>query len=139
MIHCYKLGGLNIVIDVYSGAVHVVDEVAYDIIEMYESKSREEIVSEILVRYADKEDITKEEIEEAEEELEKVTEASIKDIFARIKDALLKLWAKVKAFFVSVRKFFDALILNGKDFAKKYKNEITNVKEFNYLSLYMLS
>ena len=29
MIHQYKLNGYNIVIDVYSGSVHSVDEVAY--------------------------------------------------------------------------------------------------------------
>lgn len=64
MIHCYKQGGLNIVIDVYSGAVHVVDEVAYDIIEMYESKTHEEILEEILAKYADKPDVTRDEVEE---------------------------------------------------------------------------
>ncbi len=32
MIHQYKLGGYNIVLDVCSGAVHVVDDVAYDLI-----------------------------------------------------------------------------------------------------------
>lgn len=37
MIHQYKLNGYNIVIDVYSGSVHVVDEVAYDAIALYES------------------------------------------------------------------------------------------------------
>ena len=36
MIHQYKLNGYNIVIDANSGAVHTVDEVAYDIIGMYE-------------------------------------------------------------------------------------------------------
>ena len=36
MVHRYQLGGLNIVLDTYSGAVHVVDEVAYDIIGLYE-------------------------------------------------------------------------------------------------------
>ena len=51
MIHQYKLGGLNIVIDVNSGAVHVVDEVAYDIIAMYKDNSAEEIV-----KYIQKED-----------------------------------------------------------------------------------
>ena len=34
MIHQYKLNGYNIVLDVYSGSVHLVDEVAYDIIAM---------------------------------------------------------------------------------------------------------
>ena len=32
MIHQYKLGGMNVVLDVCSGAVHVVNDVAYDII-----------------------------------------------------------------------------------------------------------
>ena len=43
MIHTYKLGGLNIVLDIFSGSVHVVDEVAFDIIEAYETKTKEEI------------------------------------------------------------------------------------------------
>ena len=35
MIHQYKLGGYNIVLDVCSGSVHVVDEVAYDVIARF--------------------------------------------------------------------------------------------------------
>ena len=75
MIHCYKLGGLNIVIDVYSGAVHIVDEVAYDIIEMYESKTRAEIVDEILTKYSDNSDVTKDEIEECIDAVEELKAA----------------------------------------------------------------
>ncbi|MGF0040087.1 thioether cross-link-forming SCIFF peptide maturase [Peptoniphilaceae bacterium SGI.131] len=52
MIHQYKLNGYNIVLDVYSGAIHAVDEVAYDIISMYESYSKEEIISSIMEKYA---------------------------------------------------------------------------------------
>ncbi len=63
MIHCYKLGGLNIVIDVYSGAIHLVDEVAYDIIQMYELKSKDEIISEICSKYKSQ-NIDKQEVEE---------------------------------------------------------------------------
>ena len=37
VIHQSKLNGYNIVLDVYSGSIHVVDEVAYDMIAMYES------------------------------------------------------------------------------------------------------
>ena len=44
MIHQYKLGGYNIVLDVCSGSVHAVDEVAYDIIALFEENSREEIL-----------------------------------------------------------------------------------------------
>ena len=45
MIHQYKLGGYNIVLDVCSGSVHVVDEAAYDMISLFESHSREEILA----------------------------------------------------------------------------------------------
>ena len=40
MIHQYKLNGYNIVLDVCSGSVHVVDDAAYDIIALYETHSR---------------------------------------------------------------------------------------------------
>ena len=35
MVHQYQLNGYNIVLDTCSGSVHVVDDVAYDIIAMY--------------------------------------------------------------------------------------------------------
>ena len=35
MVHQYKNNGYNIVLDVNSGCVHVVDDVVYDIIEKY--------------------------------------------------------------------------------------------------------
>ena len=41
MIHQYKLGGYNIVLDVCSGAVHAVDDIAFDIISEFEDKPRE--------------------------------------------------------------------------------------------------
>ncbi len=63
MIHQYKLNGYNIVLDVYSGSVHVVDEVAYDAIEMFETHPKEEIIECLLKKYADHEDVTKEELE----------------------------------------------------------------------------
>ena len=62
MIHCYKLGGYNIVLDVFSGAIHVVDEVSYDIIGMYENTDRETIVTQILEKYPDRADVTRQEI-----------------------------------------------------------------------------
>ena len=44
MIHCYQLGGYNIVLDICSGAVHAVDELAYDMIQQYEVLDREELL-----------------------------------------------------------------------------------------------
>lgn len=53
MIHQYKLNGYNIVLDVYSGSVHAVDEVAYDVIALYENTSEEKIVRQITEKYPD--------------------------------------------------------------------------------------
>ncbi len=70
MVHCYKLGGLNIVLDICSGSVHVVDEVVYDVIEMYESCSKEEIIAAMLEKYASDETVTREELEGCFEDIE---------------------------------------------------------------------
>ncbi|MBQ4227929.1 MAG: thioether cross-link-forming SCIFF peptide maturase, partial [Clostridia bacterium] len=48
MIHRYKMNGLNIVLDVCSGSVHLVDEVAYELIGLYEAEPREECVKAAL-------------------------------------------------------------------------------------------
>ncbi|MBQ9084904.1 MAG: thioether cross-link-forming SCIFF peptide maturase [Clostridia bacterium] len=75
MVHQYKLNGYNIVLDTASGSVHTVDEVAYDIIEMYESHTREEIVAEIMARYGHLEDVTEEDIEECLDDIESLIAA----------------------------------------------------------------
>ncbi len=62
MVHQYKLNGYNIVLDTCSGSVHTVDEVAYDIIAMYKTAATEEIVFEMLKKYGDLPDVTKEDI-----------------------------------------------------------------------------
>ena len=70
MIHQYKLGGYNIVLDVCSGSVHAVDEVAYDIIAVFEEKSRDEVLAQIGEKYAGREDITAEDIAECYAQVE---------------------------------------------------------------------
>ena len=64
MIHQYKLLGYNIVLDVCSGSVHIVDDVAYDIIALFESKGQDEIIAEMTKKYEGKDSITKKDIEE---------------------------------------------------------------------------
>ena len=51
MIHQFKQCGYNIVLDVCSGSIHVVDDIAYDIISLFEEKSEEEIITEIKAKY----------------------------------------------------------------------------------------
>ena len=48
MIHQYKNNGYNIVLDVNSGSVHVVDDIVYDIIPLYEDNDTEEIVKKLV-------------------------------------------------------------------------------------------
>ena len=71
MIHQYKLNGYNIVLDVCSGSVHVVDEVAYDIIAEFENKEKDLIVDEMLTKYAS-EEITREDVLECFAQIEEL-------------------------------------------------------------------
>ena len=56
MIHQYKSNGYNIVMDVESGAVHVVDDVTYDVIALFEDTEISKIVEQLSDKY-DKADI----------------------------------------------------------------------------------
>ena len=53
MVHQFKLDGHNIVLDVFSGAIHSVDDLAYDIIRLFESDTKEQITTKMLEKYAD--------------------------------------------------------------------------------------
>ena len=74
MIHTYKQLGMNIVLDICSGSVHVVDEVAFDIINMFESTAKEDIVSNILEKYKDRDDVTREDILDCISDIEELKE-----------------------------------------------------------------
>ena len=75
MVHQYKLNDYNIVLDTCSGAIHVVDEVAYDIIALYKEKSTDEIVSEMLEKYGDRDDVTETELRLCVEDVESLVQA----------------------------------------------------------------
>ncbi len=75
MVHQYKLNGYNIVLDTCSGAIHVVDEVAYDIIELFPKKTTDEIVADMMGKYADREDVTEEELRLCIEDVESLVKA----------------------------------------------------------------
>ena len=75
MVHQYKLGGYNIVLDTASGSVHTVDEVAYDIIDLYKKKDEEQIIAEILEKYSHLPDVTREDIIECLDDIRSLEEA----------------------------------------------------------------
>ena len=70
MIHQYQLGGFNIVLDVCSGAVHVVDSVAYDIISLFETQTKDEILAQMAQKYAHQTDISAADLEECYQQVQ---------------------------------------------------------------------
>ncbi|MBQ4175849.1 MAG: thioether cross-link-forming SCIFF peptide maturase [Lachnospiraceae bacterium] len=69
MIHQYKLNGYNIVLDVFSGSVHITDDAAYDAIRYIdEGKTKEEAAALLMEEYSGR----------------GITEADIADIFSDI-------------------------------------------------------
>ncbi len=66
MVHQYKNNGYNIVLDVNSGAIHVVDDVSYEIIARYEAHGRQEIINDLSAVYP------MEELVEAYDEIEEL-------------------------------------------------------------------
>ena len=75
MIHQYKLGGYNIVLDVSSGAVHVVDDIAYDMIARFEEDSREDILAAMEKKYAHLSDVSREDLEECYDQIVELKES----------------------------------------------------------------
>ena len=68
MVHQYKNNGYNMVLDVCSGSVHVVDDLSYDVIALYEDHAEEEIVKNLSDRYSEKD------IREAFQEVKELAE-----------------------------------------------------------------
>ena len=55
MLHQYRLNGRNIILDTCSGAVHMVDDLAYDVIALCEMHTDEEIITALRGRYPEDE------------------------------------------------------------------------------------
>ena len=73
MVYQYINNGYYIVLDVCSGSVHVVDELVYDMIAMYEKKDRKSIAKAIMEKYGDK--YTEYDIYEAYSDIEELKES----------------------------------------------------------------
>ena len=73
MIHQYKLNGYNLVLDVYSGSVHAVDELAYDAIALIDQgKNEEEVTAALLEKYKGRPEGTKEEIRDCLDDIDEL-------------------------------------------------------------------
>ena len=71
MIHCYQLGGYNIVLDICSGAVHAVDEIAYDMIQAFETTPEETLICATQAKHPD---VSEEELRECYDQIRELKE-----------------------------------------------------------------
>ena len=93
MIHKYSMNGLFIVLDVNSGAVHVVDEIVYDILDFYKELPLDEIILKLKDKYsADEVREAYSEIKELEKERLIYTEDVYKEVvpLIEIRDPVVK-------------------------------------------------
>ena len=89
MVHQYKLGKYNIIIDSCSGSVHAVDDVAYDLIKEFESKEKAQIVEELTQKYKNNPEISAEEISECYDQVAFLKEKGLYDkLTLRLQDAI---------------------------------------------------
>ncbi len=76
MIHQFQLNGYNIVVDVYSGSVHAVDELAYDAIARIDAgDSREQAAAWLAKKYAARPEVTAADISDALDDIDELTAA----------------------------------------------------------------
>lgn len=85
VIHQYKNNGYNIVLDVCSGAVHVVDDLMYDMIEKFQDMEKEELFDSL--KHYDRADLEEayEEILELKEQGELFAEDVYQDYILDVK------------------------------------------------------
>ena len=80
MIHQYKNNGYNIVMDVCSGAVHVVDDITYDVIELYEKNRENGVETDLSLLEKELPQYSSGELQETLEEVEELKESG--ELFA---------------------------------------------------------
>ena len=77
MIHQYKFLDYNIVLDVSSGGVYAVDDVAYDIIEIFEKFDKQTVINKIYHKYKDTDGIDENAVQECYQQIEQLKEKNI--------------------------------------------------------------
>ena len=73
-IHQFKNNGYNIVLDIASGSIHVVDDLVYDMIAEFTEKDRDSLISGMLEKYAGK-GIGEDDVREAYDDILALKEA----------------------------------------------------------------
>ncbi|MFT8319994.1 MAG: thioether cross-link-forming SCIFF peptide maturase [Bacillus sp. (in: firmicutes)] len=105
MIHQYKLNDYNIVLDTYSGSVHVVDDLAYDMIALYEDTTENSLIHTMLEKYKHDPAITEKSIRETIQDIEALKQSGqlfTEDQYKEISFDLTKRKTYVKALCLNV-------------------------------------
>ena len=102
MVHCYKNNGYNIVMDVNSGSVHVVDDIVYDLIPLLEPLVKEKAGEEKMLALAKGQGFSyaEKDIEEAVSEILALADSELlytEDIYENYIDSFQKRETVVKA------------------------------------------
>ena len=100
MIHQYQLNGFNIVLDTYSGSVHCVDDLSYDIIALYNEKKRKDEIKSLMLEKYKEEGITEKDIEDTFSEIDQLIESGqlfTEDVFKNANLDLKKRDSVIKA------------------------------------------
>lgn len=86
VVHQYRQNGYNIVMDVDSGSVHVVDDITYDIISLYSDHTRSEIAEIVKEKYSS---VSKDEILEAYSEVQALVDDGTLFTHDVVKDSII--------------------------------------------------
>ena len=81
MIHQYKNNGYNIVLDVNSGSIHVVDDVVYDVLSLMDEENVDRYgeaefsrIADVILKNDYKEEVTKEDLKDVFSDLQELEE-----------------------------------------------------------------
>ena len=81
MIHQYKNNGYNIILDVNSGSIHVVDDVVYDVLSLMDEENADRYgeaefsrIADVILKNDYKEEVTKEDLKDVFSDLQELEE-----------------------------------------------------------------
>ena len=97
MIHQYQLNGYNIVLDVNSGAIHVVDGLTYDMIAEYKEREKDELIADMAAKHGVSKEEAAEETRRARERIRREREQAEEQIRREIVSVAAAMAAKAAA------------------------------------------
>jgi len=102
------------------------------IIRSIHAMDMEELKARTDVRQLQESGASEEAIAERMNEYEATTESMVKTVWEKVKEFFRNLWGKLRAFFDSVVRYFDAAFRSGEEFAKKYEADLKKLNLDGY-------